>query len=212
MGWLSSQPHPAKHSTYTPRFYRSSADSCIIPLMSDTHERPTLSHGTKQQVASSNADQSRDFEVERKFRNRSYAKVVLGLSGLLGEAGLLLGSLFGRGGLEDPLVLLAIAGVAPACAGSAWLLEQGMKGLEESSPLPLPIRHRTVLGGRRENPKKATQRQLLEAIERNGEITPARAALQTSLTVKEAEQLLSDLAQRGHLDVRVEGSRLVYAL
>jgi hypothetical protein len=53
---------------------------------------------------------------------------------------------------------------------------------------------------------------LLEVIEANGEITPARAALQTSLTVEEAERLLSDLAQRGHLDVRVEGSKLIYSL
>ncbi|MDQ4128865.1 MAG: hypothetical protein M3151_13115 [Actinomycetota bacterium] len=60
--------------------------------------------------------------------------------------------------------------------------------------------------------EKSAQRQLLEAIERNGEITPARAAIQTSLTVDEAEQLLSDLAQRGHLEVRAEGSKLVYSL
>ena len=53
---------------------------------------------------------------------------------------------------------------------------------------------------------------MLEVIEANSEITPARAALQTSLTVDEAEQMLSDLAQRGHLDVRVEASRLVYSL
>lgn len=56
------------------------------------------------------------------------------------------------------------------------------------------------------------ERQLLEAIDRRGEITPARAALETTLTVAEADRLLSDLAQRGHLEVRAEGGKLVYSL
>jgi hypothetical protein len=75
--------------------------------------------------------------------------------------------------------------------------------------LPPSHRHRSIRSSRQE---KSTERQLLEVLERNGEITPARAALQTSLTVEEAEQLLSDLAQKDHLEVRVEGSKLVYAL
>ena len=49
-------------------------------------------------------------------------------------------------------------------------------------------------------------------IERHKEITPARATLETSLTVEEAERSLSELAQQGHLEVRVEGSKLVYSL
>lgn len=69
-----------------------------------------------------------------------------------------------------------------------------------------------VRGNSQESVEKSAQRQLLEVIERNGEITPAIAALQTPLTVEEAEQLLSELAKRGQLDVSVEGSRLVYAL
>ena len=56
------------------------------------------------------------------------------------------------------------------------------------------------------------ERQLLEAIERKGEITPARAALKTNLSVEETERALSRLAERGHLDVRAEGGRLVYSL
>jgi hypothetical protein len=63
-----------------------------------------------------------------------------------------------------------------------------------------------------ESVEKSAQRQLLEVIEHNSEITPPRAALQTPFTVEEAEQLLSELAKRGQLDVGVEGSRLVYAL
>ena len=55
------------------------------------------------------------------------------------------------------------------------------------------------------------ERQLLEAIERLGEITPTRAALETTLTVAEADRMLSDLACAGHLEVRVERGRLVYS-
>ena len=56
------------------------------------------------------------------------------------------------------------------------------------------------------------ERQLLEAIDRHGEITPARAALETSLTVAEADRMLSDLAKGGYLEVRVEGGKLLYGL
>lgn len=60
--------------------------------------------------------------------------------------------------------------------------------------------------------ERQSERQLLEAIERHGEITPTRAALETTLTVAEADRMLSDLAKAGHLEVRVEGRRLVYSL
>ena len=56
------------------------------------------------------------------------------------------------------------------------------------------------------------ERQLLEAIERHGEVTPARAALETPLTVAEADQMLSELAKGGYLEVRVEGGKLLYGL
>lgn len=49
-------------------------------------------------------------------------------------------------------------------------------------------------------------------IERHDETTPARAALETSLTVEEADRKLSELAEREDLDVRVERGRLVYVL
>ena len=59
---------------------------------------------------------------------------------------------------------------------------------------------------------KRGEQELLEAIERHGEVSPARAALETSLTVAEADRMLSDLAQGGYLEVRVEGGRLLYSL
>jgi hypothetical protein len=60
--------------------------------------------------------------------------------------------------------------------------------------------------------ERQAERQLLEAIERLGEITPTRAALETTLTVAEADRMLSDLARAGHLEMRAEGGRLVYSL
>jgi hypothetical protein len=55
------------------------------------------------------------------------------------------------------------------------------------------------------------ERHLLEAIERHGEITPARAALDTALTVAEADRMLGELAQKGYLEVRAREGKLVYS-
>lgn len=55
------------------------------------------------------------------------------------------------------------------------------------------------------------ERQLLEAIERHGEVTPARAALETALTVAEADRMLGGLAEKGHLEVRARDGKLVYS-
>ena len=58
----------------------------------------------------------------------------------------------------------------------------------------------------------ARERELLEALRKSGELTPAQAALETSLTVNEADEMLKDLAAKGHLDVRVRGGGLFYGL
>lgn len=60
--------------------------------------------------------------------------------------------------------------------------------------------------------EQGAQRRLLEAIERRGELTAARAALETGLSVAEADEILFELANRGHLEVRVEGAKILYAL
>jgi hypothetical protein len=56
------------------------------------------------------------------------------------------------------------------------------------------------------------ERELLEALRREGELTPARAAMETSLMVAEADRMLKELAEGGHLEVRVRGGGLFYAL
>jgi hypothetical protein len=58
----------------------------------------------------------------------------------------------------------------------------------------------------------ARERELLEALQRRGELTPAQAAMETSLTVNEADKMLEELAAKGHLDVKVRGGGLFYGL
>ena len=56
------------------------------------------------------------------------------------------------------------------------------------------------------------EKELLEVLARDGEVTPARAALETSLSVAEADRILSRLAKDGHVEVRAREGRLGYAL
>lgn len=57
------------------------------------------------------------------------------------------------------------------------------------------------------------ERELLSAIRENGgSITPAEAAMETSLTVREADGMLSELAGGGHLTVESTDGALFYAL
>lgn len=56
------------------------------------------------------------------------------------------------------------------------------------------------------------EKELLGELRRHGELTVAGAALETSLTVEEADQMLSALAAKGHLEVRIEQGRLLYSL
>jgi hypothetical protein len=56
------------------------------------------------------------------------------------------------------------------------------------------------------------EKELLAALERCGSLTPARAALETSLSVAEADRMLSELAAGGYLEVGVEDGRIIYSL
>ena len=57
------------------------------------------------------------------------------------------------------------------------------------------------------------ERELLSAIRDNGgSITPAEAAMETSLTVGDADRMLSGLAGGGHLSVERAGGTLRYSL
>ena len=60
---------------------------------------------------------------------------------------------------------------------------------------------------------ESKERELLVALAEHEELTPARAATETSLTVAEVDGRLKELAEGGHLEVRVRGGGgLFYAL
>jgi hypothetical protein len=63
------------------------------------------------------------------------------------------------------------------------------------------------------SPKASKERELLSAIRDNsGSLTPTEAAMQTSLTVGEADEMLSELASGGHLHVESSESTLYYRI
>jgi hypothetical protein len=99
-----------------------------------------------------------------------------------------------------PLLLLLIWAVPFFLAPAFVAVARGLSGLSEP---------RARKGGAVEESK---ERELLEALARHGEISPALAALETSLTVAEANRMLSDLANSGHVEVRAREGRLGYAL
>lgn len=63
------------------------------------------------------------------------------------------------------------------------------------------------------SPRVGKERELLSAIRNKaGTITPAEAAMETSLTISEADKMLSELAGGGHLQVASSEGTLVYRL
>ena len=56
------------------------------------------------------------------------------------------------------------------------------------------------------------EKELLRALERHEEITAARAAMETSLSIAQAEEMLTKLASGGHVEVRARAGTLTYAL
>ena len=60
--------------------------------------------------------------------------------------------------------------------------------------------------------RKVKEGELLHTLAERREITPATAAMWTSLTVDEASTMLDELARNGHLRPRAEGGMIAYAL
>jgi DNA-binding CsgD family transcriptional regulator len=56
------------------------------------------------------------------------------------------------------------------------------------------------------------EKELLGALEDRRELTPATAAMRTSLTVDEASEMLEELARKGHLQSQMEDGVIAYAL
>jgi hypothetical protein len=59
--------------------------------------------------------------------------------------------------------------------------------------------------------ERSKEKELLQALGRRGKLTAIGAAMETSLTVAEAERILQGLAAKGYLEVTVEGRRLMYS-
>lgn len=100
-------------------------------------------------------------------------------------------------------VLVAITAGAPAAAfpflvASFACLGWGISQIaQKRRALPQPVNK---------------ERELLSAIRDNGRITPAEAAMETSLTVREADAMLSELASGGHVMVERRNNALFYSL
>ena len=119
-----------------------------------------------------------------------YVKVGLGLVFVFGAF------VFVFGIIAPPGTLVVSFGLMiPAVALIASALQEANKRRRSVSPAP------------------DQKRELLSAIRDNrGVITPTEAAMETSLTVKEADRMLSELAGGGHLSVESAGGTLRYSL
>ncbi len=93
------------------------------------------------------------------------------------------------------LLIAVLAFLAPGAA----LLYKGMSDAAgRREPLP---------------PSMTAEQRLLSAIRDNaGSTTSAEAAMETTLTVKDADRMLSELASGGHLKIESEDGTLVYSL
>lgn len=78
------------------------------------------------------------------------------------------------------------------------LLGRGIAGLSEARPARAT--------------EETRERELLGVLDRSGEVSAAGAAAETSMTVAEADRQLGRLAEGGHLEVRVRGGAILYAL
>lgn len=182
--------------------------------MHDTHGHSRLERHPGSRGSHEELDRFWALEMERRrSRRRGWLASVTGGAGGLGTLALFAGTLSTL--YIDPLTVLLAGGAASAAgASSLWLAARGMRDLWNSRPLPPPPAQRPERGASRRGrgSEKETEWQVLEILQRHGEITPTRVALETTLTVDEAQRKLSELAEKGHVDVRVEGSKLVYSL
>lgn len=126
---------------------------------------------------------------------RPFGRFPLGFAPVL----IVLGSLaLASSGPYFPLVLLLLVLVlllAPGIRGSVAAGGLAPRGALEARLTP-----------------EGKEKELLRALERLEEITAARAALETPLSIAEAEGMLATLASAGHVEVRARDGTLAYAL
>lgn len=78
------------------------------------------------------------------------------------------------------------------------LLASGITGLAEGRPVRVS--------------EEGRERELLGVLGERGEVTAATVAARTSMTVAEADRRLGELSEGGHLEIRVRGGAIFYAL
>ena len=78
------------------------------------------------------------------------------------------------------------------------LLARGLAGMSDARPQQIS--------------RESRERELLMALREHGELTPVRAATETSLSVEEADRMLKELSAGGHVEVRARRGGLFYSL
>lgn len=109
-----------------------------------------------------------------------------------------LGFVIDRGLANSPWTWLAVLGIGVVAPAIFMRQINRAIALHEESRRAVP--------GMRER-----ERELLTALEERGEITPATAAMRTSLTIEEAARMLEKLASKGHLKVVCHDGALSYS-
>jgi capsular polysaccharide biosynthesis protein len=114
--------------------------------------------------------------------------------------------------------LLALVSGLLMCLGLAFALPRiaasgvGRVALQATGAVGLTASGSRGASARAPATDGAKEKELLEALDRRGKLTVAGVALETSLTVEEADRMLSALAAKGHLEVTVARGRLLYSL
>jgi ATP/maltotriose-dependent transcriptional regulator MalT len=128
--------------------------------------------------------------------------------------------------------ILAVLGVAVWCVfvlfvSLAFVIDRGLAdvgivwmavlGIGVGAPALLLWQANRVIRSHEESRRAAPsaregEKELLDALEEYGELTPATAAMRTSLTVDEAAKMLERLARKSHLESHTHDSVTAYAL
>src|ERR671910_3708959 len=104
-----------------------------------------------------------------------------------------------RGLADVGIVWLAVFGIG--VLGPVLMLRQVNRAITTHEDS-----RRDALGAREK------EKELLAALDGRDELTPATAAMRTSLTVDEASKMLEELARKGHLKAQTEEGILAYSL
>jgi capsular polysaccharide biosynthesis protein len=114
--------------------------------------------------------------------------------------------------LKNGLLTLVVGLVF--CAGTVVALpgvRARIAGTLGERPSRQGIGQAGVLGRDRSIVERINEKKLLLALGRRGKLTAVEAALETGLSVEEADRMLQDLAAKGQLQVDIEDGRLVFS-